>query len=47
MITTSEYHRSAIAKQRMSRLEDVAARSHSIAATRPRRWWRARRPPRA
>jgi hypothetical protein len=45
MITTSEYHRLDIAKQRMSRLEDVAARSHLV-ATRPRRWWRARRPPR-
>jgi hypothetical protein len=46
MITTSEYHRSAIAKQRMNRLEEVAARSHAVASTRPRRWWRARRPPR-
>jgi hypothetical protein len=46
MITTSDYHRSAIAKQRMSRLEEVAARSHRLAATRPRRWWRASRVPR-
>ena len=46
MITTSEYHRAAISKQRMSRFELEAARAHPLAATRPRRWWQARRPPR-